>query len=342
MAPHNALLLNINPFDGDPGLLNFFFEQINDLKSCNKWSEIQTIAFLKTKLSGVALRYFIESSAFRSANSVEEIKQLFSSFFRSDSNVVAEQQLANFKLLPGETIRNLAHRLNVLIARVYPTISDVTALNAIKKNKFLESIPVNIRVKLLEYNIDSYDETVAKAQHLQDIFAQSALLQGESSSQPFAEISAQINSLQSQIKDLNVNNSSDNNSQSAARQHNSRSNYHAYHNNNSYVRTNRYNHNYNSWQPRQRSNFSHHSGNNQFTRGNYRRNNSNSFPNVRNVQSQNTRQNCLFCGNQGHLMINCNQFRRLVQPVSSVNNNNSVPNYGSTFDTNTQSHNLNL
>lgn len=107
-------------------------------------------------------------------------------------------------LLPSESIKNFAHRLNNLAATVYSDIQDDNAKDRIKFMKFISSIPSNIRIKLQEEGIDDYNAAVARAQTLQEIlYNEKILYAGPSTSTsndlPFAEqlqkISEKLNNL---------------------------------------------------------------------------------------------------------------------------------------------------
>lgn len=79
-------------------------------------------------------------------------------------------------MLPQETIKNFAHRLNVLSSKVYTNIKDKESIDHIKFVKFVACLPSNIRVKLQEEDIKTFDKAVDRAQILQDIFVQEQIL----------------------------------------------------------------------------------------------------------------------------------------------------------------------
>ncbi|GBM41077.1 Retrovirus-related Pol polyprotein from transposon 412, partial [Araneus ventricosus] len=50
-----AFCIQIENFNGEPDKLEWFIQQITDLKRINKWSGEMTFLFLKSKLAGSAL-----------------------------------------------------------------------------------------------------------------------------------------------------------------------------------------------------------------------------------------------------------------------------------------------
>lgn len=47
---YDSFNLNIQNFEGDPDLLEFFWDQIKELSELNAWDSKRQIAFLQTKL----------------------------------------------------------------------------------------------------------------------------------------------------------------------------------------------------------------------------------------------------------------------------------------------------
>ena len=78
-------LLNFNllNFQGDSSLLDFFFDQIRSYSTLNKLKPEKTIAFLKGKLSGPALKFLIQSSSLYKSNDFETIEKAFRDIFFS-------------------------------------------------------------------------------------------------------------------------------------------------------------------------------------------------------------------------------------------------------------------
>lgn len=168
-------LLNINPYDGDPETIQFFCEQVSDIININKFSDEQSLAYIKSKLTGAALKYYLESPKLKSIKQYPILLDELTKFFSTKTNSFAIQSLESLAMMPNETIKNLSHRLNVLVDKVYPNITDSTAINNIKYVKFLATIPIEIKIKILEQGITSYEGAVERAQTLQEISSEREL-----------------------------------------------------------------------------------------------------------------------------------------------------------------------
>ncbi len=53
--------VQINSFDGTPSYAKFFFSLIKESAKINQWTNDQTILFLKSKLTGPALKFLLEN-----------------------------------------------------------------------------------------------------------------------------------------------------------------------------------------------------------------------------------------------------------------------------------------
>ena len=159
---------NISPFDGDPETLPFFKEQVFETARINKWLDEHTIYFIKNNLKGQALTYFKQQAMTRQFKSPQEIFDLFEKFFKQQSRPQALAEFFALKLLPGEAINNLAHRIDCAAAKAHPNITQIEALNEIKFAKLLQILPNDMRSNILKNNINSYDKAIESAQHIMD------------------------------------------------------------------------------------------------------------------------------------------------------------------------------
>lgn len=176
-----------------------FFSQIEAISQINKWSDQEKLIFLKSKLTGAALRFVIDSPNFDNFN-YEDLKKSLRDFFTNKSQTSSLIEFNNLNLLPQESIKNFAHRLDSLTAKVY-NIKDSDSLNNIKFIKLIGSLPSNIRVKILEEDIKLYPELVNRAQQLQDIFCSEALLINNEN----GSINSKLNALAEKINSLTFN-----------------------------------------------------------------------------------------------------------------------------------------
>lgn len=300
MAPvQSKFSINILNFDGDPDLLDFFFDSLQELKEINKWSEKQTIIFFKTKITGVALKYFIESDTCSKLNTIEDIRKNFKAFFKKESREISLMNLNNLKLLPSESILNLAHRVENLVKKAYPNIVDVDALNDIKLQHFLNVLPLASKTKILEAQIVNFDEAVKRAQIIQDVEISTNVLSCNNIVQP--GLNEEINLLKQEITDLKSQSQNVNKDKS---HYNSKFSKHKHHNK--------------FFKPR-----------GQFHNNKFRNYNKDFRNSVNYKQKQ-----CAFCGKFNHIMKNCFEFKRLFPDPQSNHNATGydVSNY--TYETN--------
>lgn len=320
-------VLAIQAYDGQPSTCKFFFEGVTNIQNLFQWSDAETIAFLKTKLTGPALDYFIQEPSVREAQTVEIIASKFSNFFKEDSKQTSLQKWSGLKRLSGESLNNLAHRISVLFRKSHPEILDAISQNTIKLNQFLNLIPTEIKIKILENQISDFEEAVSKAQLWHELQTQSQQSVQPSTSANIG-LELQVNALQSQVKALIEQNNDlkakeskqDNNSNRNVNYNNSRNNQGP---NRQFTKNQRY----------QRSS--------QFQRHPNRNNNYN----VR-------RSFCNICNSRSHSINQCLKLQNLIsQQVtrqSSLSNNSNPPNlnpnarsFRSRYNTNSRASNNN-
>lgn len=163
-ASNNAVNIHVPTFDGDGELVEFFFSQIEDLIKVNNWSNDHAVLFLKSKLSGAALKFYIQSPELKHSPDFDVIKRKFCSFFAPSTTT--NYDFNSLKFEKNETILSFAHRLDVSFRKLYPNIDNETALEQIKIVKFIDAMPFDVKVKLYELNSKSFNENVQKAENL--------------------------------------------------------------------------------------------------------------------------------------------------------------------------------
>lgn len=193
----------VDDFCGDSSLVNFFFDQILTYEKLKGLSRDETVAFLKSKLKGPARQYMIEDPVLYKATDFEFIQNRITDFFAKTSAPATLNDLNTLTILPHESIKNFAHRLNVLVTKVYPEIIDKDSSNHIKYVKFLSCLPSSIRRKLLEEDVKTYPKAVERAQVLQDIFVQDNVFTTSDSFQATEQLQSKIAELTEKINNLN-------------------------------------------------------------------------------------------------------------------------------------------
>lgn len=199
----NNFNFNIQSFSGDPSTIKFFFLQLEDYIRINALSEEQSIATFRSLLSGNALKYFIEESSLTNLKTLKELKEKFIEFFKAE-DTPSIFALNEIMLMPNETVRSLAHRINTTFTKVYPAITDPVAVDTLKFTHLMNALPHNIKLDLLRENINHYDVAVTRAQELQNI---NVSLNSQVNTHKMVDLNQEINSLKEQINVLvNKNN----------------------------------------------------------------------------------------------------------------------------------------
>lgn len=198
--------ISINQFNGDSEYVDHFFNLIKQSARINKWSTDQTILFLKSKLAGPALKFFIESQELQNTDDLTVFESKFKTFFKNDAQQSTITDFNNLVIQQDETIIHFCHRLHVITNKVYKNISDESALDSIKYNKLLSVLPANFRIKLLEEKIQDFNKAMERAQEIQNIYRSEFQPNNNNtnvnSSQTVMHMSAQINRLSEKVDAL--------------------------------------------------------------------------------------------------------------------------------------------
>lgn len=174
--------LDIAPYDGDPTFLTFFKQQIMDTIAINKWSPTIALTYLRSKLVGNALAFYINSYKCKSASSVEEIFQIFKEHFTKSSNSANVLQFQNLKFDPHyNTLSSFINSLNTLAAAIYPMLDD-EPLQHIKYVKLIEAIPAKYKLQLLQQKVEKFDQAIDCLSHLVNIEKEGNLIQSPQNS----------------------------------------------------------------------------------------------------------------------------------------------------------------
>lgn len=189
--------LHINPYDGEAETINLFEKQILDLAKSSKWTEQQTATFIKSKLTSAALKYVCANSTLLNSEDPKYILTQLKDFFGNSASASFSNN--PISMLPGESIKNLAHRINVHIQNTYPTITDVNSINQIKMVEFLNKIPISMKIDILKSNISDYPNAVKRATLLQNIELQQNILNTTLPNTEVLNLNAQLNAISQQI-----------------------------------------------------------------------------------------------------------------------------------------------
>lgn len=312
----NKLNISIQNFDGNPATVDFFFSQLKDLQDLNKYTEKETIALFKSKLTGPALHFYLDSNVIEQNESLDNLHTQFKNFFCPVQNKnIALSNLENLKYEANESIRNFSYRLIRTLNLAYPNINS-DALATLKMTYLMKTLPQNIRIKLLEEGIQTFDLALKRAEELYAIYASASTPILPTPSQSVFALHTDTNELEDQKH--NFDSKYDNSTRE-------RSNFflkkncfpmtkkrfkgaHPYKFNNKQPNSSRYSSTMlnrpqllNSNFPGQNRNFKFYSQ--RFSRDSFLQ--------------------CVFCGKSGHLMNNCYQFKHVLHSQGQQNSPDS-------------------
>lgn len=104
-SPHAQAAFNIQieNFHGEPDKLEWFIQQITDLKSLNKWSSEMAFVFLKSKSAGSALSWYASNPTCKNIKTVDDAVAHLRPSFRNNSTPLSNStELQTIQLMPGE------------------------------------------------------------------------------------------------------------------------------------------------------------------------------------------------------------------------------------------------
>ena len=201
---HKNFIFNINCFDGNSENVDWFLAQINDLKKINNWPEDVALLFLKSKLTGPAQIYFANSQSCSGTITFTEACDKLRNFFKKDSTPSSNlAQFQSIQLNPGESIKNLAHRIDTMAHKTYNYVTDVLALNQIKSLQLLNALPHDIRIKIVHENTDDFIKLVDKAHKIHLESSSLHVIQTNCLTSNIPE-SVQFNELKNQLAELSL------------------------------------------------------------------------------------------------------------------------------------------
>lgn len=287
-----SLLLNIQPFNGDPKFVRFFFQQLKSVQDLNELDDKQILAIFTNKLEGSALEFYVDTPAVQNLKSLDELKTAFIEFFTSTDIVHSLKTLDSLQLKENEKFKHFASRLDGAVRNVYPKVDEMS-LNQIKFMTLLRIAPKSIKTKLLEEGISDFKIAIARADVLQNIH---------------------LASLSPPAKEAD----------NAVVFHNQVSNQHSFsngHSSSNFVPANDLSVPQQSFrrstQKFQKSDTPHQWHSKQNTKKRWH----NFKQNRRHTQNFKQNNNCRFCGKVGHYMKDCYHFLNIINDSSQARNN---------------------
>lgn len=149
--------INIPPFEGDGEELEFFFRQVSDLASINKWTNLQTVAYVRANVRGPARDLFLKNETLLNATTLTEVISIFKAFFQKKTSAAFLKDFNALVFNPSEPLRQSIQNLEFITKNSFPNITDTIALNAIKFSKLLEVLPKDFKLHLLQNKTTDFD-----------------------------------------------------------------------------------------------------------------------------------------------------------------------------------------
>lgn len=174
MAKSVPLRLDVTSFSGDPEFLEFFIEQCNSkIKYC-KWDNEKALTYIKSKLSGHALKFYVSSVPCRRSNTPNELFEIFRKHFKTESASSIAVQYNSIQFEPTESVNTFANRLESVVRKRFPQLPEAS-IAEILAAKFTDLIPTHLKIYLHTQKITIFEEMVESASTYQDILQSSAL-----------------------------------------------------------------------------------------------------------------------------------------------------------------------
>lgn len=167
MAKFNVPLPPLTPFTGDPSHLEYFIKMIKEQGQLSSFNKDQLVFFTRANIKGQAEEFLRESEEYSNAKTFDELCEVLRNFYPPPTATLAQAELITFQMLPEENFNHLAHRLGLLVSRLYNSV-DKETLSQIKFQEFIKVIPSQYRLDIQTNEIKTFDKAVARAQLLQN------------------------------------------------------------------------------------------------------------------------------------------------------------------------------
>lgn len=210
------LNINIQTFDGSHDQVAWFCEQVQDYKHLFNLTDKEAIVLLKSKLTGNAISWYLSNPNIKDCENLVTILDKMTDFFSNEvspnNSLIA---LQNMHLLPGESIKSLAHRITVATSKTYKVQPE--ALNQIVSLQLVSALPIEIKSKIIEENLTDLSDIINRATHLKNVKDNLKILHAHSLtvSKPLIDpainacetLEQKVKTLAEEVKLLSINNS---------------------------------------------------------------------------------------------------------------------------------------
>lgn len=160
----------INNFDGEIfANVQYFFTNLEDTGRIAQWNNQELLAVFKSKLKGLALKYFIEDPELLNEKDFQKVKTRFSKYFETKTSLsLRQQQFSNCSQNPGESVRSFAIRVSNLTVSYFGIENSSqpgakVIVDQTKLAKFLEGLQPSLKRIALTRNPSSFEDAVENA-----------------------------------------------------------------------------------------------------------------------------------------------------------------------------------
>lgn len=159
---HRQIPINIKECNGED--IEFFVQNICQAARLNSWSDEEAILYLKTKLCGQALKFYMNSASCNSSTSLNDVCNILKEFFIHESTMSsALAEFQSIKLIPGESMKNLAFRVENCARKTYEKVQSEEAMDQIMAAQFFAAIPTEIKKHFINEELPNFRAMVKKA-----------------------------------------------------------------------------------------------------------------------------------------------------------------------------------
>jgi hypothetical protein len=161
-------------FDGEGQNPEFFFRQFEDVSDLMKWSPLEKITILKSRLRGNALQLVLSDGELIQSQSYSHVKDTLLKFFSEEIGLgECQLQFNNCKQWEGEPVKNFAHRVIIASNKYLGTLNGGVntlaedVLDKMRLSKFLSASLPAIQTELIKLNPQTFQQAIDNAKRIQ-------------------------------------------------------------------------------------------------------------------------------------------------------------------------------
>lgn len=177
-ALFHTLMSVITPFQGEENEdVRLFLKNITDICEIQSVSSRNRVTLLRLLCKGKALDFISNDKTVSEETDFEKVSQLFIKKFEKKVNFQESSALfAKLTQKPGQSVKNFAEEITNIVNNMSPDATGNHELEKFKSHlmisKFTENIRSDIKVELLKFGLQNFNELVEKAVHIENALNQ--------------------------------------------------------------------------------------------------------------------------------------------------------------------------